>query len=91
MREPAGRRWLAHHLTKDAENSLQRIIFFSDAVFAIAITLLVLDIRVPSVPQDLAAIEQPQAIAALWPKFLSYICAIACGYHTKGTRRLVRF
>ena len=55
------------------ERELERIVFFSDAVFAIAITLLVLDIRVPSIPQDLAASELPQALAALWPKFLSYI------------------
>jgi len=55
------------------QRELERIIFFSDAVFAIAITLLVLDIRVPSVPQDLVTSELPQAIAALWPKFLSYI------------------
>jgi TMEM175 potassium channel family protein len=55
------------------ERELERIIFFSDAMFAIAITLLVLDIRVPSVPQDLVASGLPQALAALWPKFLSYI------------------
>jgi uncharacterized membrane protein len=52
---------------------LERLIFFSDAVFAIAITLLVLDIRVPSLSQDVVATELPNAIAALWPKFLSYI------------------
>ena len=55
------------------EHELERIVFFSDAVFAIANTLLVLGIRVPSVPQDLAASQLPNAIAALWPKFLSYI------------------
>jgi uncharacterized membrane protein len=50
---------------------LDRIVFFSDAVIAIAITLLVLDIKlpeaaVPSVP-NLA-----QQLLALWPKFVGY-------------------
>jgi len=46
-----------------------RIEYFSDAVFAIAMTLLVLDIRVPQA-------EDPgrlwPAIAELWPQFFAY-------------------
>lgn len=49
---------------------LDRLIFFSDAVFAIAITLLVLDLRVPP---DLVATALPAALAALWPKLLSFL------------------
>ena len=49
---------------------LDRIVFFSDAVFAIAITLLVLDIRVPD---GLSAAELPAQVLGLWPKFLSYV------------------
>jgi uncharacterized membrane protein len=52
---------------------LDRIIFFSDAVFAIVITLLVLDIRVPQIPPDLVSQELPSRISALGPKFLNYV------------------
>jgi uncharacterized membrane protein len=50
-----------------------RILNLSDGVFAIAITLLVLDIRVPDIPEGTAATELPAAILSLWPKFLGYI------------------
>jgi uncharacterized membrane protein len=50
--------------------ALDRIIFFSDAIIAVAITLMVLDIRVP---EGLSPPEVPQAVLALWPKYLSYV------------------
>ena len=56
---------------KGAEKlALDRIIFFSDAIIAVAITLMVLDIRVP---EGLSPAEVPQALLALWPKYLSYV------------------
>ena len=51
---------------------LDRIIFFSDAVFAIVMTLLILDISVPDIPQDSATAELPARVLDLWPKFFSY-------------------
>jgi uncharacterized membrane protein len=56
----------------ESNTELDRIIFFSDAVFAIAITLLVLDIRVPDIPENLVAEELPGRLLGLWPKYLSY-------------------
>jgi uncharacterized membrane protein len=59
--------------TNHGERELERLIFFSDAVFAIVMTLLVLEIRVPEVPPGLAAAEVPGKVLALWPKFFSYV------------------
>lgn len=52
---------------------LERIIFFSDAVFAIAITLLALELRVPDLPMDQAAAQLPTLFVEMTPKFLSYV------------------
>jgi uncharacterized membrane protein len=51
---------------------LDRIVFFSDAVIAIAITLLVLDLRVPEVAGELTR-DPGRALANLWPKVLGYV------------------
>lgn len=45
----------------------------SDGVFAIATTLLVLNLGVPSIPRDDVDRELPRAVAALAPELLSYI------------------
>ena len=52
---------------------LERLIFFSDAVFAIVITILVLDIQVPTIPSGAVSQELPAQLVALEPKFFSYV------------------
>ncbi len=50
-----------------------RTISFSDAVIAIAITLLALDLKVPQVPESSAAAELPSALLELWPNLFSFV------------------
>jgi uncharacterized membrane protein len=53
---------------------LERVILFSDAVFAIAITLLVIEIRVPSMHDGIASeADLLRAIGQLTPKFLGFL------------------
>jgi uncharacterized membrane protein len=53
-------------------SGLDRIIFFSDAIFAIVMILLILDIPIPDIPQDSATAELPSRVLDLWPHFFSY-------------------
>jgi len=50
------------------ERNPARVVAFSDAVIAIAITLLVLEIRPPEDTRHLLA-----GLAALWPSYVSYV------------------
>jgi uncharacterized membrane protein len=80
--------------------AIRRLEAFSDAVFAIAITLLVLNLHVPALttvtPQAVAA-----ALAAQWPAYLSFVLSFVTlliawvyhhrllqGAHQAGTRLL---
>lgn len=53
-----------------AEEGIGRILALSDGVFAIAITLLILEIAVPATTSDAAL---PKALLALWPRYLAYL------------------
>ncbi|MGN6326442.1 TMEM175 family protein [Pseudolysinimonas sp.] len=69
-----------------------RIEAFSDGVFAIALTLLVLDLRVP----ELHGRTVWAAIVALWPQFLGYvlsflIIAINWVFHHRKFRAIIRY
>ncbi|MEP6616278.1 MAG: TMEM175 family protein [Ginsengibacter sp.] len=52
----------------------ERVIFLSDGVFAIVLTLLILDIKLPpSLPDDISASELWQQVKALKHHFLSFL------------------
>jgi uncharacterized membrane protein len=55
--------------------SFERIVFFSDAVFAIVITLLVLEIKVPSHLTIDSSEALHKELAHLIPKFLGFVCS----------------
>jgi len=76
-------------------NELQRIEAFSDAVFAIACTLLVIEIAVPHVEDVLRPGALWPALKAVWPSFVAYLISfasllIAWANHHRGFRVLVR-
>jgi uncharacterized membrane protein len=65
---------------------VDRIVFFSDAVFAIALTLLVVRIDVPRGP-DFA-----REVLAQWPRYLSYtISFLAVGLYWVSHHRVFRY
>lgn len=56
------------------EKETGRLEAFSDGVFAIAITLLILDVRVPRPPEDASqAFALGRALVRLWPALLAYV------------------
>jgi uncharacterized membrane protein len=53
-----------------AEEGMGRILALSDGVFAIAITLLILEISIPATTGDTGLTK---ALLALWPRYLAYV------------------
>ena len=57
---------------REVDKDRDRIVNLSDGVFAIALTLLVLDIRVPHIPENVVDSELPGVLLGLWPNYLGY-------------------
>ena len=55
------------------QSGLERLVFFSDAVFAIAITLLVLQIELPAGAEAFDNRQLLDGLIAIWQKYLAYV------------------
>jgi TMEM175 potassium channel family protein len=68
---------------------LERIMFFSDAVFAIAITLLALEVSLPEIEGQVTNAQLLQNLLAIWPKYLGFVISFLVigatwmGHHKK--------
>ncbi len=72
--------------------AVDRLIFFSDAVFAIAITLLVLSIAIPVIRPDAVEAELPSALLATVPKLYTYALSfLVIGAYWMAHQRTFRY
>ncbi|WP_316805242.1 TMEM175 family protein [Pedobacter nototheniae] len=61
------------HSELKKEFQIERMILFTDAVFAIAITLLIIEIKAPEIHQGMTFSEMADQLLNLIPKFIGFI------------------
>jgi uncharacterized membrane protein len=71
--------------TRTFEIGKNRIEALSDGIFAIVMTLLILEFHVPNLPLSAPNVEVAPALLALWPKFVSYtVTFVSLGFFWVG-------
>ena len=81
---------------RTADNALGRLFALSDGVFAIAMTLLALDLRLPELGRHPSDAELRHAIADNWRAYLAfvisfYVAANYWGVHRRAMRAVTAF
>jgi uncharacterized membrane protein len=66
-----------HHQKERAQFQVERIAFFSDALVAIAVTLLVIEIKAPQIESGSTMKDQMNQFVELVPQFISFIVSFA--------------
>jgi len=64
---------MSEHGELKKEFQIERMILFTDAVFAIAITLLVIEIKAPEIHRNMGLTEMVDQLLSLIPKFIGFI------------------
>ncbi len=78
--------------SSDEQLGLERLVFFTDAVMAIAITLLAIDLKVPEVDPTRAAIELPRQLSAMGSHLTSFFVSfIVIGIYWMNHHRYFRY
>ncbi len=81
-------------LTEKAGLSKETVVLFSDAIFSIAITLLVLDVRLPELPAGMANINPVfiDSLVQTLPKFLGFaISFFVIALYWRGYHRMAGY
>jgi uncharacterized membrane protein len=73
-----------------ADNSVGRLLALSDGVFAIAMTLLALELRLPDLGQHVSDSELRHALGDEWQSYLSFVISfyVVAGYWTSHRRAM---
>lgn len=71
---------LLKRIFKSEYSDTDRLEMFSDGVFAIVITLLVLEIKVPEVASSVTSSEFVYELLQLWPKFYVFVLSFVVIY-----------